>query len=302
MKFTHPDHHPRRGATRAPDVLLTPEQPAEGFFDIRQFLQSNEVRFMRMMTSVVNPQPDDHELFTKLAWVSSLDLEIKENLKQSHGFREYILTEFATAYQQVVEWDNFGGINSDYYIALAQAYAVLFEGMQVFPDLREDTQTQEKLQADYPGILKAVSDPKITFDYKIPAVTIISTLLPEHKTELITTLLQPYDGNVEQYLADLPLEEADAVALTFGIILFPQQADQIKQLARPFEPALAQQWETSSKKQKTNLELGEYFSGALLLSLLATEKVSLSPEGQLKFELKPAPEAPPAPLPARLLT
>lgn len=302
MKLTSPDRQPRRRGPKAAEALRPAEQPAESFFDIRQFLQSNDVQFMKMMATVVNPQPDDHEVFMSMSWLGRLDPEINENLKNSLGFKEYILQKFETTYQESFEREEKDEQDPNFFIGLAQVYILLFQGVQTFPELSHDAQVQEKLRKDYPTFLEVIGDTTVPLVDRIPMASIFSVLLPEHKTELIAALLEPYEGQVTKLLSEPDLQTGDNPTPALGLLLFPQEADQIKRLLRPQEAALAEEWEVTSKKQKHQSELEDYFNQAFILSLLTAEKVTVSPEGLLEFELKPAPASAPNPLPERPLT
>lgn len=256
---------------------------------------------MKMMATVVNPQPDDHEVFVSMSWLGRLDPELDDHLKKSLGFKEFILQKFEKTYTENFEGEAEEEKDASFFVGLAQAYLLIFQGTQTFPELRQDAQVQEKLNKDYPTFLNVISDDTFPLTDRIPMASIFSVLLPEHKTELIASLLKPYDGQVNTLLAEPELQTEDNPTLTLGLLLFPEQSDQIKQLMRPQETSMAEQWEVLSKKPKHQSELEDYFVQAFILSLLTAEKVTVSPDGQLKFELKPALASAPNPLPERPL-
>lgn len=302
MKLTSPDRQPRRRGFKAAEALVKPEQPAEGLFDIRRFLQSNDVQYMKMKATVINPQPDDHEAFTSMTWLGRLDPEIDERLKASPGFKEFILEKFEKAHEESLDLEGDYERNDAFYIRLAGAYMWIFQGIQTFPELRQDPLVQEKLSQDYSNFLNIVGDTDVPLADRVPLATIFSMVMPEHRSELRASLLKPYDGQVENLLADIDLSGDEMQIIAFmGIILLPEVADQLKEKMRPQEPAMVEAWEAKSKKRKHLAEMDGFFGSALILTVLSAEKVTVSPNGQLIFELKSVPAAPPAPLPERPL-
>lgn len=294
MKFTTRDHTPRpRPLAKAVEVLGTPEQPTEDFFDVRKFLTDDEgVEYLRTRVNASYPDEYDYALFKVVGWIGNLDQDIGEGLRAVAELKKVMWETFKSAYNS----------QGDLSLAQFETYILLVNAIQVFPELRQETRVQKLLAKAYPEVKWVIAESTIPLADRNVVAGIFSLLLPEHREELAAEFLKPFDGQPDRLFSDPEIQRLPIQDYIVLLFLFPELHDQIVSRVRPKMEELENEWKVVTKKRgKTTEELLEYFELAFILTMLTSEKVTISSEGKILFELKLPAITPPIPLPERPL-